>query len=55
MKRVIGIDLVNLRACKRVVGVAQKVQAILGALRGDLIDVLITDQRTSETLANAQR
>jgi len=58
MKRVIGIDLVNLRACKRVVGVAggaQKVQAILGALRGNLIDVLITDQRTAQALASAQR
>ena len=57
MKRVIGIDLVNLRACKRVVGVAggaQKVQAILAALRGNLIDVLITDQRTAAALANAQ-
>jgi DNA-binding transcriptional regulator LsrR (DeoR family) len=58
MKRVIGIDLVKLRACNRVVGVAggvQKVQAILGALRGGLIDVLITDQRTAEALASAQR
>lgn len=57
MKRVIGIDLVKLRACKRVVGVAggtQKIQAILGALRGGLIDVLITDQRTAEALAAAQ-
>lgn len=53
MKRVIGIDLPDLRACKRVVGVAggaQKVEAILGALRGNLIDVLITDQRTAEAL-----
>jgi DNA-binding transcriptional regulator LsrR (DeoR family) len=58
MRRVIGIDLVKLRSCKRVVGVAggaQKVQAILGALRGGLIDVLITDQRTAESLAGAQR
>ena len=58
MKRVIGIDLVKLRACKRVVGVAggtQKQQAILGALRGGLIDVLITDQRTAEALSKAQR
>jgi DNA-binding transcriptional regulator LsrR (DeoR family) len=58
MRRVIGIDLVNLRACRRVVGVgggAQKVHAILGALRGGLIDVLITDQRTAEALSNAQR
>jgi DNA-binding transcriptional regulator LsrR (DeoR family) len=58
MKRVLGIDLVKLRACKRVVGVAggsQKVQAILGALRGGLIDVLITDQRAAEAVACAQR
>ena len=58
MKRVIGIDLVKLRVCKRVVGVAggaQKVQAILGALRGGLIDVLITDQRTAEELTNSRR
>ena len=58
MKRVIGIDLDKLRACERVVGVAggmQKMQAILGALRGGLIDVLITDQRTAEALARAQR
>lgn len=58
MKRVIGIDLLKLRACKRVVGVAggsSKVQAILGALRGGLIDVLLTDQRTAEALIAAQR
>jgi DNA-binding transcriptional regulator LsrR (DeoR family) len=58
MKRVIGIDLDKLRTCKRVVGVAggmQKMQAILGALRGGLIEVLITDQRTAEALSKAQR
>jgi dihydroxyacetone kinase-like protein len=58
MKRIIGIDLVKLRACRRVVGVAggaQKVPAILGALRGGLIDVLITDQHTAEALTRAQR
>jgi DNA-binding transcriptional regulator LsrR (DeoR family) len=57
MKRVIGIDLEKLRACKRVVGVAgggQKMHAILGALRGGLIDVLITDHRTAEALSKAQ-
>jgi len=56
MKRVIGIDLDRLRTCKRVVGVAggmQKMQAILGALRGGLIDILITDQRTAEALSEA--
>jgi DNA-binding transcriptional regulator LsrR (DeoR family) len=54
MKRVIGIDLIKLRACKQVVGVAggsQKLQAILGALRGGLIDVLITDRGTAEELS----
>jgi DNA-binding transcriptional regulator LsrR (DeoR family) len=58
MKRVIGIDLGKLRACKRVVGVAggmQKLHAILGALRGGLIDILITDQRTAAALAEARR
>jgi len=57
MKRVIGIDLAELRSCRRVVGVAggvHKVDAILGALRGNLLDVLITDQRTAETLSKAQ-
>jgi DNA-binding transcriptional regulator LsrR (DeoR family) len=56
MRRVIGIDLERLRACKRVVGVAggvQKMHAIRGALRGKLIDVLITDQRTAEALSKA--
>jgi DNA-binding transcriptional regulator LsrR (DeoR family) len=58
MKRVIGIDLPELRSCRRVVGVAggaQKAHAILGALRGNLVDVLITDQRTAAALAGAQR
>jgi DNA-binding transcriptional regulator LsrR (DeoR family) len=56
MKRVIGIDLEKLRTCNRVVGVAggmQKTQAILGALRGGLVDVLITDHRTAESLTKA--
>lgn len=58
MKRVIGIDLVKLRACRRVVGVAggiPKVQAISGALRGGLIDVLITDQSAAEALVAVDR
>ena len=57
MKRVIGIDLERLRTCRRVVGVAggsRKVPAILGALRGGLIDVLITEQRAAEALVAAQ-
>lgn len=56
VKRVIGIDLVTLRTCKHVVGVAagtEKVSAILGALRGGYLDVLITDQHTASSLANS--
>lgn len=48
--RVIGITLDELRSVPRVVGVAggrRKVPALLGALRGRLIDVLVTDQFTA--------
>jgi DNA-binding transcriptional regulator LsrR (DeoR family) len=52
-ERVIGIDLPVLKKCKRVVGVAggeRKRSAILGALRGQWIQVLITDRNTAEFL-----
>ncbi|GAB0113926.1 sugar-binding transcriptional regulator [Acidisoma sp. C75] len=52
-ERVIGIGLAGLRAAKRVVAVAggtRKRAAILGAMRGHLIDVLITDQYTAAWL-----
>lgn len=48
--RVIGITLEALRSVPRVVGVAggrRKVQALLGALRGRFLDVLVTDQFTA--------
>ena len=51
--RVIGIDLNHLRRVSRVVGVAggsRKVRAILGALRGRWINVLITDCDTARAL-----
>lgn len=51
--RVIGITLKQLRAIPRVVAVAggtRKQQALLGALRGRLIDVLVTDQFTARRL-----
>jgi DNA-binding transcriptional regulator LsrR (DeoR family) len=54
-KRIIGIDLKNLRQIPRLVGVAggtNKIAPIRAALLGRLIDVLITDQTTAETLAN---
>jgi len=51
--RVISMDLDQLRAVRRVVGVAggrRKTNAIRGALAGKLINVLITDLRTAERL-----
>lgn len=51
--RVIGMELETLMHVERVVGVAggpAKVPAILGALRGKLINVLITDRVTAERI-----
>lgn len=51
--RVVGITLEQITRIERVVGVAggaQKKNALLGALRGGLIDVLITDQLTARLL-----
>lgn len=51
--RMIGITLEQMNRVDRVVGVAggmRKHDVILGALRGGLVDVLITDQRTAEAL-----
>lgn len=51
--RVIGITLEQLQQAHRVIGVAgglEKLQAIRGALRGGLINVLITDALTAEKL-----
>ena len=53
MQRVIGIELGALKKVNRVVAVAggrKKVNAILGALRGGWINVLITDLRAAEAL-----
>lgn len=52
-ERIIGIDLEQLRRIPRVVGVAggpEKLDAIRAALRGKLVNVLITDQQTAESL-----
>ena len=52
--RIIGIELDQLNQIPRVVGVAggmNKIAPIRAALLGKLIDVLITDQATAETLA----
>lgn len=51
--RVIGISLVELKRIRRVVGVAggpEKLAAILGAVRGGLVHVLITDSVTAKIL-----
>ena len=53
MNRVIGIEPASLMRARRVVGVAagrRKVPAIQAALRGNWINVLITDTRTAEAL-----
>lgn len=52
--RLIGITLDQLRQADRVVGVAggpPKTEAILGVLRGRLVDVLITDHATAAEIA----
>ena len=51
--RVIGLSLDQLKAIPRLVGVAGgpwKTQAILGAVRGGLVDVLVTDRATAESV-----
>ncbi len=53
MNRVIGVELPTLKKAKRIVGIAggrRKIPAILGALRGGWINVLITDQHTAAHL-----
>jgi DNA-binding transcriptional regulator LsrR (DeoR family) len=53
MNRVIGIELSDLKKAKRVVGIAggvRKIPAILAALRGGWINVLLTDRLTAEKL-----
>ena len=51
--RVVGLDLDQIRRIPRVIGVAggpHKVEAIRGALRGKLINVLVTDEDTATHL-----
>ena len=52
-RRVVGLDLRTLQRIPRVIGIAtgeHKAQAILGALRGHLVNVLITDDLTAESV-----
>ena len=51
--RIIGLTLDELRKIKHKIGIAsgsEKVDAILGALRGRLLDMFITDEKTAEGL-----
>jgi DNA-binding transcriptional regulator LsrR (DeoR family) len=51
--RIIGLDLDQYRKIKRVIGIAggqEKIEAIRAALRGKLVDVLITDDQTARKL-----
>lgn len=55
-ERVIGVTLPQLRLVKRTIGIAgarRKFEAILGALRGRWVNVLITDRLTAERLVAA--
>ncbi|NLZ53173.1 MAG: sugar-binding transcriptional regulator, partial [Thermoanaerobacteraceae bacterium] len=57
-QRVIGISIDKLKAIPNVVGVAggvEKQQAILAALRGGYINVLVTDEKTAEFLLSQQQ
>jgi len=51
--RIVGLDLEQIRKISRVIGVAggeEKFEAIRAAVRGNLIDVLVTDDRTAQRL-----
>jgi DNA-binding transcriptional regulator LsrR (DeoR family) len=52
-RRIVGIDLNDLKAIEYVLGVAggeAKAEAILGALRGNLVDGLVTDDQAASKL-----
>jgi len=54
--RILGLRPEQLKAVPRRIGVAggaRKHEAILGALRGGWVDVLVTDSITAERLASA--
>jgi DNA-binding transcriptional regulator LsrR (DeoR family) len=51
--RIVGTDLERIQSIQRVIGVAggpEKVRAIRAALRGHLVNVLVTDDRTAGSL-----
>jgi len=57
-RRIVGITLDQLRRIRCVIGVAggkAKAPAILGALRGKFVDVLVTDRETAEEILRLDR
>ncbi len=51
--RVIAVSLEDLRKIPRVIGVAlgdDKAKSIVGALKSGVLDVLITDEKTAESV-----
>ena len=55
--RTIGLNLNELKQIKHKILIAlglEKVQAILGALRGDLVNALVIDSDTAEHLLNKE-
>lgn len=57
-KKVFGIEISRLKKIDRVIGIAgsmEKADSIIGAARGKYINVLVTNQQTSEIILNSYR
>jgi len=57
-KRIVAFPLEDLREMKNVIGLAGgkiKVKAVLGAIHGRYIKILITDEKTAERLINLEQ
>jgi len=57
-KRIVAFPIEGLRKMKNVIGVAggkDKIEAILGAIHGKFIRVLITDEKTATSIINMER
>ncbi|KKL05889.1 hypothetical protein LCGC14_2601530 [marine sediment metagenome] len=57
-KRIVAFPIEELRKMKNVIGVAggkNKIEAILGALQGNFITVLITDEETATLIINLEK
>ena len=57
-ERIIGINLATLSSVSRVIGIAggsEKFKAIIGAMRGHYINILITDLRTAKGLLDVDK